>query len=352
MVTGGNTEMKLTGCKNYKRILSSVFLMLMINLCLIIFVSGCYLFPEEEKILPPPLKEPPEVTYKWKEVERGDIVNKITGYGYFQFVTKRDISFKYKIARFRAIYVEEGDVVKKGDLLAELDVENIEKKIKSQKIALKKEEIDYAGLIARGADALTLEKAKLDIEAKKIVLESLERDYERGRLTAPIDGEVDYVTDSYKEGDAIKTYKTIIRLADTSVTQLEYDGRNRRMLKQGTVVDVELDDKIYKGKVVPPPENLPEDLAEEAKEKVYIRLTDYEGKVEAGSIAKISLVLESRENVIRIPKHMVRSYGTQKYVYILEEGLRKECNIKTGLETNDYIEVIEGLEEGDKLFIQ
>ena len=93
---------------------------------------------------------------------------------------------------------------------------DIEEKIEKQKLTLRKLEIDYTAAVTKNLDALELEKILLDIEAAKITLADLERDYNRGRLVAPIDGQVDYISTRFKERENVETGWTIVRIADTS----------------------------------------------------------------------------------------------------------------------------------------
>ena len=63
-----------------------------------IFMSGCYLFPEEEKVLAPPLVEPPKITYNVMKVKRGTIEEKIGGSGTFVSVEQENMFFKHREA--------------------------------------------------------------------------------------------------------------------------------------------------------------------------------------------------------------------------------------------------------------
>ncbi|HHV60333.1 MAG TPA: hypothetical protein GXX49_08650 [Clostridiaceae bacterium] len=329
----------------YKLILVTVVSLLML------FSSGCSLFPEEEEVLAPPMKKPPEVEYQYIDVARGDVIQEITGYGYFYYIVKRDVAFEYRMGPLKGIYAKKGDLVKKGDLLAELDMADIEEKIEKQKLTLRKLEIDYTAAVTKNLDALELEKILLDIEAAKITLADLERDYNRGRLVAPIDGQVDYISTRFKERENVETGWTIVRIADTSRTLLVYNGQSASLFRPGDIIEVKIENKPYTGEVIPPPEDLSEDLASKNQSNVYITLKDYDGVVPAGTTGTIRYEVARRENVIRIPKRYLRIYSTRKYVLVLEDGLKKERDVVTGIESAEFVEIISGLNEGDKLYI-
>ena len=121
----------------------------------------------------------------------------------------------------RQIFVEEGDIVKKGDVLARLDGDRLRLEVAEAEATLRKLERDYnrfKELSARGLVAKnTAENAQYDLEA-------LQASYERARLElsyttirAPIDGVVSarFIKGSMKSSKAwcwrIKPVKPCIK---------------------------------------------------------------------------------------------------------------------------------------------
>lgn len=75
-------------------------------------------------------------------------------------------------------------------------------------------------------------------------------------------------------------------------------------------------------------------------------------KYRLGMNGDIEIELDTRDNALTIPFESTRERGDKVYIDIkIKEGEYEEKEIKTGLETEDYIEVLEGLDENDEVLI-
>ncbi len=81
-----------------------------------------------------PLGETETEVEKYAEVEKGDLLVTVSGSGNIETATDANLSFSSG-GRIARIYVEKGDRVTKGDILAELDIDSLE---------LAKEQAEYA----------------------------------------------------------------------------------------------------------------------------------------------------------------------------------------------------------------
>lgn len=317
--------------------------------------SGCYFFPKEEEVLAPPIKVPDKVEYDTIEVKKGDIENKIACTGNFVSISQVDHFYKDRGGRLRSVRVKLGDEVKKGDILAELETDTILNDIQLQEIALKRAKLIYDNAKTRydieGGSKSEIEMAELDVEANQIKLDSLKKEYERTKLTATIDGEVIYVTD-IKLGEYVNAYQTIVRIADPSKLQLRYSGDKVSYFKLGMKATADLDKKQYPAEVVMTPSEAPDDASEEVKKSVQLRIDNLPKDVTIGDSATISLTLEKRSGVIIVPRQVVNSFGTRKFVNVLKDNIREERDIETGVENSTQVEVLSGLEEGELVIVK
>ena len=72
-----------------------------------------------------------------------------------------------------------------------------------------------------------------------------------------------------------------------------------------------------------------------------------------GNTGMITLMLDSRENVLRVPVYAVHTAAEKNYVYVEgDNGIREAKWVTVGLEGNDYAEIVEGLEEGDLIIVK
>ena len=86
------------------------------------------------------------------------------------------------------------------------------------------------------------------------------------------------------------------------------------------------------------------------KGKVLIDNKDL--KIRPGMFVKADIVVDKADSAIIIPKDAVISNRNRKYVYIVERNTAIVRNIKTGLEDEENIQVIEGLNENENLVIR
>jgi len=311
--------------------------------------AGCNLFPKEEPVLAPPLIKPQEVKYDVVEVKKGNIEKTITANATFVSADLAEAFFQYRGGRLKKIYVKSGDEVKKGTLLAELDTDSLSSQISQQKIVVTKAEVSYRKVKETGGDEYALKQAKLDIDLAKAKLSELQKEYSKARLTAPMSGKVVYVAD-VNPGDYVDAYKTLVRIADPENLKLQYTGDRAMDFQLGMEVLVKIKDKEYKGEVILTPTSAPQDRDESLKNVVLIEVKNLpDGEVKMSQDARIVVTLEKKENVIVIPRQLVQNYLGRKYVQVLEDGLKKERDVETGLETTTDVEILKGLQEGDQV---
>src|SRR6202008_4767020 len=106
------------------------------------------------------------------KVEKGDLAQTVVPTGKVEPITKVEIKSKAS-GIVKKLYIDAGDRVKRGQLLAELDKEEIEAHVAQAKA---QEEASEASLLATEAD---MERAKVDAEG--VDVPTLKRAYERAQ---------------------------------------------------------------------------------------------------------------------------------------------------------------------------
>lgn len=330
--------------------------MLLIAVVFSVVFAGCYFFPREEEVLAPPIKEPEKVSYQTIEVKKGTIERIIRCSGVFISVSQRDLAFKYRGGRLKSILFNVGDKVKKGDVVAELETDNIVNDIQLQEIAVEKCQIAYDRIKVRleidgGGDRSELQLAELDLKANNLRLQSLQNELEQSRLVSVIDGEVVYLTD-VKLGEIINAYQTVVRVADPSQLQLQYKEDKVGSFSLGMKPDILLDGKTYKGEVVMTPGNLPNDANEEMKKSIRIKADNLPEGLSIGTTATIMMSMEKVDDVIVLPKQIINIFGTRKFVNVLKNNIREERDVELGIQTETEVEVVKGLSVGEQIIIR
>ncbi len=314
-------------------------------------LGGCFLLPKEEEMLAPPIMAPQEISYKTIAVVRKDIENAVRVTAYFVYAEQSSVQFRTSSGRLADIHVSYGDIVEEGDLLAELVTNNMALSIRQQEIQVRKHELGLERKHLMGSDRFDLEIGRLDLELAELTLERLVNEYEAARLRAPVPGEIVYITNA-SEGEFIDSYKTIVQIADRSKLYLSYTGNNLSEFRLGMKVTVQYDDVEYEGEVVMTPAQFPFDAPESQRRQILFDVSDISDEAKKGDAARIVLILEEEKDTLVIPRSQVQRYLGRMYVYVLEEGVRSERNIDTGIENATEVEITQGLEEGELIVLR
>ncbi len=153
--------------KSYRQIASGgakeLFVVIMVTVLSTCSFTGCSLIPKEEAVLAPPPKQPEKVVYDTMIVKKDTFEKKAECMGTLVSEKQFDLNFQNRDGYLKAIYIKTGDkvrtdhnkikpsdekddkedvYVKKGDLIAELDTDDLQNEIKMQELELKKAELD------------------------------------------------------------------------------------------------------------------------------------------------------------------------------------------------------------------
>jgi len=89
---------------------------------------------------------------------------------------------------------------------------------------------------------------------------------------------------------------------------------------------------------------------------IYYRVTSVfdveDARIKPGMTVNLDIQTDKKEDVLYLPYYVVRGINGQKFVDVLRDGEIVEQIIKTGLEGENRIEIIEGLNEGDKVTVE
>jgi HlyD family secretion protein len=144
---------------------------------------------------------------KLAKVEKGDLAKSVVATGKIEPITKVEIKSKAS-GIVKKLYVDYGDKVKKGQVLAELDREEIQARVDQARAQL---EGSSASLNGTRAD---LERAKVDAEGPDVPL--LKRAYERAQGMAK-----DGVVSASALDDAEKNYEMALNKQNVAKAQLQ-----------------------------------------------------------------------------------------------------------------------------------
>lgn len=273
-------------------------------------------------------------SYEMVKVERGNMEIKVLSTGIIQPYTRVEVSSSLS-GRIDRVEVEEGDIVKEGDILAWISSED--------RIAL----LDAA---RSGLESAQKENDPEAIKEAEMAYEIADKAYKPVPLTNSISGEV--INRSCEPGQNVSTQSILFVISDRLVAKVEVDEADIGKIKVGQETWIVLDafpDERLKGKVTK--------ISREGR--LVSDVVVYDVMVDplkvphhwaSGMTANVEFVVAKKDSVLVIPKSAVKEREGKSFVMVLEEKPTPR-KIETGITDGRMIEVTEGLMEGDTIIL-
>ena len=341
-------------------------------ICLLL--GGCSVFPREPSYQSAPTI-PPYEQEKWAfaYVQRGDMILTESVICTYVPVQTETLSFSVSGLYYDEVYVSAGDSVRKGQLLAQLDISGIQEEIEKNQLQLQMLALQMEALGENRA--LELQRQKLlgagnaaikqlndDYDLQKLALQD-EKDIAQMKLDecdarirtrqlrAQFDGTVTYAR-SVKPGDRSVAGERVIVMEDSASAMLRAETRYWSAVKPGQAYIITIQNEEYEA-VAASEEEL--GIAQTQKTEgfpapVYFRLKDTALQLADGDRGMLELVLDTRENVLMVPETAVAKTKDKTIVYYQDEnGLKAYKTVVAGLTANGMTEIVSGLEEGERV---
>lgn len=314
-------------------------------------LTGCFFFPAEEELLEPPTVAVEDIAYSTYTAKQKTIEDKTVATGYVFCKSQYDASFPESGGTLKTIYVTAGQHVEEGDLLAELDVGDLDYLYRQQQLIVQKAQIAYNS--SGSADA------RLTLEMEQNTLAEYERQLGNSRIYAGMTGEVCFVQDM-DPGTTVTAYKTIIKIVDPSQLCIQYSSSSLKSFPLGEDVTITVDGEDYPGYVSKTPTDVTEGLYDDFPavmkdtSSIYCEFTDGTPSfLTVGQTADITAVFAQHENAVVISKTLVKTDGDRTYVTILDENdNKKEVDVTVGITNATEAEILTGLSAGDRVVVR
>lgn len=271
----------------------------------------------------------------------------------------QELSFD-AVGTLSRLYVEVGSEVKAGDLLAEQEEEGVkdvanavldkylsEKKIYMDAVKSARKKI-ASGLSAeeKAWQELKIKQAEeLWAMQEPILWNAWEEARSKvgvSQIFAPCDG---IVTACIREGSNVAEGQSVMAIADMNrlyitsnvyVSPSEYNGYKDVY----GIVNGKETELIYK-----------DELMQEKGAYSYYEVEDLNG-AQIGDYVLVCMISDYHEDVLSVPNSAVYRDSNGTYVYLLEENGRVRREVTTGYKTDVYVEIVEGLQEGDRVYVK
>jgi membrane fusion protein, macrolide-specific efflux system len=344
----------------------------MLSVTLAVAASGCALLPEEEAEEALPTINPPKLSKKPEYPVRTDtLVTKVRGSGKLMSAKEEDVYFIEANKRIKDIYVKTGERVEAGQVIAELDVSDLESQLRQKRLQTRSEELKMIELLRSPGDksAEQLEQAKIEFELKRDDLVKLEESIAKSKITAPFAGEV--VAVYQKKGDMSKAYEGVATIADMSQLTVAATISQEDLKKVAVGMEVDVDINAagqHKGKVklLPNPNKPnpnqnngnyyynPDGSGQRQQETIdqylQVELEKLPEKAARGTPLSVAVTVQKKENALIIPLAALRTVTGRNYVQVVDDkGAKREVDVEIGMQTSTDVEIVKGLASGQKV---
>lgn len=197
------------------------------------------------------------------------------------------------------------------------------------------------------------------IEQAEILKASIEKNIQKQQVISPIDG---IILDKFVEINSIPTAGSeAFLIGDTKSLELEANilSDDIYKIKIGNEVEVSgkaIGDLIIKGKVIkiaPEAKNITSSLGVNQKRVlVTIEIIDENNLLKPGYDLDAKIITEIKSDTLIVPDSAVFDYKGNSCVFTVENGKAVIKQITKGIEGEKTIEVLGGLNEGDKIIVK
>jgi membrane fusion protein (multidrug efflux system) len=253
--------------------------------------------------------------------------------------------------RVATIHFKEGQAVRQGEPLATLDQAEYQAQLASSAAQLALEESSFRRLQDLERKNLTsqqnLDEARAKLDAARAQQELNRVRLDKTVIRAPFDGTVGLRQVS--PGAYVKPGDDIANLESLGSMKLDFRVPETYLarLRAGQSLAVRVDaypDQLFDGAIYA----IEPGVDEETRTVLLrARLPNKGNKLRPGLFARVSLVLEQRENALVVPEQAIVPVGQKTFVYRVVDGKAAMTPVTLGLRRPGQVEIVEGVNAGD-----
>jgi len=237
--------------------------------------------------------------------------------------------------------------------ISERELLSIKRELDTKKNQLSIAELELKLLEDPDEAEISLKQAALE-EAEKN-LENIKKKLDKTIVYAEFDGVV--LEQKIKPGMAVTPGTLLLRIGNLSELQVEinvneYDAALLKLGQKATISGQGFDDRVYYGEVVkiaPSASVTQTSRGNETVVKAAIKVIELDEQIKPGFSAAAEITVEEKKGAVLIPLECVIEEEGRKHVMVVNDGNISKREVKTGIENDLYVEIIQGLSEGEEV---
>jgi len=375
----------------------------------VILASGCSLLPAgrsdtaaSEAPTPTPIPTAIVPTKPTYTVQVGEVVDELTFSGRISPILEEELFFR-AAGRVRAVFAKRNDMITEGTVIAELENDALERELLSAELNLARaqtildaaeQELEYSRRIAQAnleieqiklasmqaeqvpdPNAIAIQQKQIemsqigierlasgvdsllvnDVERAQLDVTKLKTEIAEAQIVAPFDGQL--LSVSLTPGQAIDGFQPVVVLADVDNLEVSADLLSDQMTKlvegmPAQVVLVSRPGEILPGTVrqLPYPYGSGgrgqevEDM--DKSTRFTLETSALEAGFNLGDLVRITVELERKADVLWLPPQALRVFDGRRFAVVQDGEAQRRVDVTVGIQTQERVEIKEGLEEG------
>lgn len=249
-----------------------------------------------------------------------------------------------------AVHVKAGDIVTPGQVLCEIDSEQVDSarnSMESSQVNLAQAESNLSRMqvLYQGGDLSQQEYEQYTnaVKTARLQYESAQMAYNRqveySTITAPIGGRIE--TCDVEVYDRINQSAQLCVIAGEGESRITFfvTQRMRTNIREGDEVEIQKNGTVYKGNISEI-SSMVDTTSGLFKVKAEMENTE---EIAIGSTVKLSLITARAENAMLVPVDAIYYSGGEGYVYLFQDGIARMTPVEVGLYDSEYAEILSGL---------
>jgi multidrug efflux pump subunit AcrA (membrane-fusion protein) len=205
---------------------------------------------------------------------------------------------------------------------------------------------DVADAAVRSARE-TVRNIRATIAARKAALSLAEKKLADAEITAPING---FIKErAVTEGQYLRSNSPVVTIVQNSPLKLRVDVPESAVafVRAGRPVEFHVDafpDQAFEGKI----SRISPSVDQQSRTlKLEAIVNNPDGRLKPGFFARVTIQTDRKDKAVVIPAGSLSAFAGLEKVFVIENGRVAERIVRTGEHVGDAVEIVEGLKAGE-----
>lgn len=200
----------------------------------------------------------------------------------------------------------------------------------------------------RGQGSSDLDKAVATSQLEK---ERIEAQIASGRLVAPFDGTIGQI--AKRPGDGIDAYTPVITIFDDTERELlvssitSTDSTKVGIGMPVTIIFSRHPGQNFNGVITKLPTSATSSSATIDQDPNYHIEYTADVELDVGDLGRITITIAKKDAALWLPPQAVRAFEGRRFVVVKDGDRQRRQDVRVGIVSDERIEILEGLKEGD-----